>query len=362
MTDSNAGVLRVGIVGASAGNSWASRSHVPAIAATDGLRLTAVATSRRETALASAEQFGADHAFVGVEQMAASDAVDLIVVAVRVPYHREVVKAVLEAGKHVYCEWPLGVDRAEAQQMSMDALRAPGRNAVGLQARSSPAVRYLRDLVHDGYLGTVESCSITAFSQRGADPVTPAKRYLFDRSTGANLLTIETGHLVDAVSFVLGEPREIHSHTALRRPSLMDFDGGRFRPDTPDTVNAHWVSVEGALVSMHVAQGARSLFKTEISIIGSAGALHLSTTEPGGIQMAPLELRGATGAAASLHPLPVPERYSSVPDPGVESAKNVAEALAAFAKDIRERTSVVPDFAHAAARHATLEKFSRTLR
>lgn len=66
--------LRVGI-GASAGNSWASRSHIPAVAAVDGLTLTSIATSRPETAQASAEQFGVKNAFVGTQAMVESDEV-----------------------------------------------------------------------------------------------------------------------------------------------------------------------------------------------------------------------------------------------------------------------------------------------
>lgn len=345
--------MKVGIVGASAGNSWASRSHVPAIAAVDGMTLTSVATSRRESAEASARQFGAVNGFVGVEEMAQSDDVDLVIVAVKVPHHRQLVQAVLDAGKHVYCEWPLGADLREAEQMASDAASAPGRNAVGLQARSSPTLRYLRDLLRDGYIGSIESCSGTAFSQRGADPVTPAKRYLFENQPGANLSTIEAGHLVDALAFLFGEPDEFLSHSTLRRPSLSDSQGGSFQPETADTVTI-LMDVGGAPVSVHLAQGTHALFTTEISILGSSGAFHLSTTAPGGIQMAPLELRAAGTTTGLLELLEVPDSYRTVQDPGLASAVNVAEALNAFLNDIRNGSQTVPDFGDAVVRHRTI--------
>lgn len=348
--------LRVGIVGASPGKSWASRSHIPAIAAVEGLTLTAVATSRPETARAAAEQFGAAHAFVGAEGMAASAEVDLVIVAVKVPAHRAVVRAALEAGKHVYCEWPLGVDRTEAEQMAAQAERAAGRHAVGLQARSSPTLRYLRDLIDAGYIGDVESCSVTAYSQRGADPVTSAKRYLFEKTSGANLLTIETGHLLDAVCFLLGEPDTVRSHAALRRGLLPDAGGTLFSPDTADTLTAAMLTGTGAPVSLHLAQGTHGLFTTELSIVGSGGALRLNTTAPGGIQMAPLELLGTKSKTTALEKLPVPASYNSTADSGPPTALNVAEALNAFVSDIQNGTRTIPDFDHAVQRHRTLEQ------
>src|SRR3546814_5692300 len=43
--------------------------------------------------------------------------VDVVSVCVRVPAHRELVMLALEAGKHVYCEWPLGRDTDEAAEL-----------------------------------------------------------------------------------------------------------------------------------------------------------------------------------------------------------------------------------------------------
>ena len=39
-------------------------------------------------------------------------------VVVRVPFHHEMSMAALNAGKHVFTEWPLGANLAEAQDMA----------------------------------------------------------------------------------------------------------------------------------------------------------------------------------------------------------------------------------------------------
>jgi predicted dehydrogenase len=58
----------------------------------------------------------------------------------------------IDAGKVVYCEWPLARNLGEARELA-PAARAKGlRTVVGLQGRTGPAVRCVRDLVADGYL------------------------------------------------------------------------------------------------------------------------------------------------------------------------------------------------------------------
>ena len=49
--------------------------------------------------------------------MVASPELDAVAVVVRVPSHYAPAKASLEAGKHVYCEWPLGRTTAEAIEL-----------------------------------------------------------------------------------------------------------------------------------------------------------------------------------------------------------------------------------------------------
>jgi predicted dehydrogenase len=85
---------------------------------------------------------------------------DLVTVSVKVPDHYEPVMAAIEAGKHVYCEWPLGRDTAEAERMLGAAERRGIRHAVGLQGQVSPAINYVKDLIAEGYVGRVLSATM----------------------------------------------------------------------------------------------------------------------------------------------------------------------------------------------------------
>src|SRR6202022_796511 len=138
-------------VGANAEASWAKVSHVPAINGLPGLKLAAVATRNERSARQAAEAFGADRWFSDPFAMIRDDLIDVITIAVKVPAHRELVLAALDAGKAVYCEAPLGRTVAEAEEMAgaVGSLHA----AIGLQGRLNPAARLAAQLISSGKIG-----------------------------------------------------------------------------------------------------------------------------------------------------------------------------------------------------------------
>src|SRR4029078_6647095 len=125
--------LRVGIVGASPGRGFASIAHISALQALPGLEITAVCTTRQESADATARHYGIPLAFADPAKLAQHPDVDLVTVCVKVPDHYAPVMAAIDAGKQVYCEWRLGRDTAEAVRMLEAAERRGVRHAVGLQ-------------------------------------------------------------------------------------------------------------------------------------------------------------------------------------------------------------------------------------
>src|SRR5712691_10958012 len=113
--------IRVGIVRATVttgGSGWGAHAHVPALHALPEYELRAVCTAHEDTAKASAAAFGAELAFHDINAMVAHPDIDVVVVSVRVPIHYELVMPALRAGKAVFCEWPLGANLAEAEEMA----------------------------------------------------------------------------------------------------------------------------------------------------------------------------------------------------------------------------------------------------
>ncbi len=130
--------IRVGIVGANPQRGFAPIAHIPALQALPEFAITAVCTTRQESADAAARHYGIPLAFADAGLLARHPEVDLITISVKVPDHYPPVMAAIEAGKHVYCEWPLGRNTEEATRMLDAAGRKGIRHAVGLQRQTSP--------------------------------------------------------------------------------------------------------------------------------------------------------------------------------------------------------------------------------
>ncbi|MGE3908870.1 MAG: Gfo/Idh/MocA family protein [Chloroflexota bacterium] len=352
--------IRVGIVGATVtqgGSGWGANAHVPALHGLPDYELKAVCTAHEDTAKASAAAFGADLAFHDFEEMVAHPEIDLIAVVVRVPGHHALVMSALEAGKAVFCEWPLGADVAEAQDMANLASVRKATTIVGLQARSDPAIMYARDLVQQGYIGEIVGARMGAVSQavtrRGLGRI-----WQGDRRNGANTMTIAGGHAIDALCFVLGEFEEVSARLATRITEWHNTDTGEtMQVDSPD-----WISVSGRL-----GQGAEVSFLTttvpfgpsgnRFEIYGRDGTLVLSG---GSSNVGPNQLHGTRGNEP-LTAMQPPERYTLIPDSiPAGPARNVAQEYARLAQAMSAGEAYETDFAHAVTRHALIAAIERS--
>src|SRR6184192_3820510 len=112
--------IRVGIIGANPDRGWAAQAHIPALRSLAAdFEITALSTSRRESADAASKLFAVPTAFDNHEELVNSPGVDVVAVTVKVPYHLELATAALGAGKSVYCEWPLGNGLDEAETLEI---------------------------------------------------------------------------------------------------------------------------------------------------------------------------------------------------------------------------------------------------
>jgi predicted dehydrogenase len=352
--------IRVGIVGATVtqgGSGWGQHAHVPALKALPNYELKAVCTSHEDTAKASAAAFGAERAFHRFSDMTADKDVDLVVVCVRVPGHRELVVAGLQAGKPVLCEWPLGKNLAEAEEMAGLARQRSLPTIVGLQARSAPAILYARDLIREGYIGEVLTASLTcvapAVLQRG-----PGRIWQGVRANGANVLTITGGHAIDALCAVLGEFSDVSARVSTRIPEWRTPEGKAVPVDSPDSINVVGRMTSGAEVSVNVAAVPSNPSGNRIEIFGREGAIVLRAE--GSFNTGSSEVFAGKGKEA-MAAMPVPAKYKVVPaGTPAGQAYNVAQAYARAADALRGRGSFDVDFNLAVQRHKLIDAIERS--
>ncbi|WP_067814483.1 Gfo/Idh/MocA family protein [Actinomadura kijaniata] len=360
--------VRVGIIGANAdpGRGWAAVAHVPALAAAPGLALTAVGTSREDSAREAARAFGVPHAFADAGALAAHPEVDLVTVAVKVPHHAELVRAALKAGKHVLSEWPLALTTEEARSLAAEAEAAGVRHAIGLQARHSPGVRYARELVAEGRIGRV--LAVTAYSARphGADGRYPAaSAYTADSANGAGLLEVAGGHVLDALQFVAGDIAELSAHLSRQVSHYTVAETGEtFERTAPDQVLVHATLAGGAVASVHLSDRKAANPRTRLEIAGTDGDLVLVTDLPdprdAQLQIGAARVLEARTGERGWRELPVPDRFRTVRGVPEATVRNVAEQYAALAADIRTGGAPVADFGHAVRLHGLLDAVRRS--
>lgn len=345
------GRIGVGLIGYEVGRSWAAIAHVPALRGLPEFEIAAVSTTREESARAAAADIGIAPWFTSAQDLVACPQVDVVAVTVKVPHHLALVEAAIAAGKHVYCEWPLGNGLTEAEAMAARASAAGVRGVVGLQARCAPAMAYVRDLVAAGEIGEVLSTTMLGTGLQWADWVDPPNTYLLDKHNGATMLTIPLGHSVDALCHCLGEFTQVSATRAIRQPLVRRTDTGEMLRKTSEDQWAVTGTLEcGAVAAVHYRAGSSRSVNFLWEINGTKGDLRIEA-DSGHAQIFDLRLSGGFGEERTVRALDVPARYRWVP-PGIEGAGiNVAQVYARFADDLRNGTRTAPDFADAVVRH-----------
>ena len=353
--------IRVGIIGANPDRGWAKLAHIPALKSlSEDFEITALSTSRRESAQAASKLFGVAQSFDNHLELVNCPNVDLVVIAVRVPRHLELVRAALEAGKAVFCEWPLGNGLKEAQEMTELAKSSGNLAFVGLQARSAPSISYLRDLIKEGYVGEVLSTTLVGSGMGWGPTGQMYNTYTQEKKNGATMLSIPFGHTSDAMCYCLGEVGELSATMALRRSSYTIGESNQLQPrTTEDQIMVSGLLDGGATFSIHYRGGSSRGTNLLWEINGTDGDVQV-IADSGHAQMVELTLRGGRGAQSCLDVLPVPERYRWVPPQGPST--NVAQAYVRLAHDYRQGTHLCPTFEDALTRHRMLEAIETSAR
>ena len=351
--------IRVGIVGANPSRGFASIAHIPALQALPDFEISAVCTTRQDSADAAARHYGVPLAFCDAEKLAQHPDVDLVTVSVKVPDHYLPVMAAIEAGKHVYCEWPLGRNTDEAVRMRDAANRKGVRHAVGLQGQVSPAINYTKDLIAEGYVGRVLSATMIGCAPNWGPTHRPCLPGRFRERRQSD--DDHRRSSIDALCYCLGEFRELAAFAVSQRDRIPVEETGELIAKTvPDQLVVNGIVGDGTVVSFQIRGGMNRGTAFLFEIHGEQGDLQLTATSRASMQRQELNVRGARGDEKELAELPIPGKYRWVPE-GIapNSRYNVAQLYARLAEGIRDGKPVSPGFDAAVTRHRLIDAIVR---
>ena len=346
--------IRLGFVGANVRSTWASLSHYPALMASPDVVMTAVCTTKPESAEEARKAFGAKLAFTDFRQMVASKEIDAVAVVVRVPLHYEPTKAAIEAGKPVYTEWPLGRNTAEAEELAALARAKGVPTAVGLQSRVSPALLYMKELIETGYVGEVLSCHADCMRD-GALERHSSRTWQRDATLGANPLTIANGHVIDALRFVVGNFTRVSAMVTTQAKQWLQTDTKQLVDVTsPDNILVSGKVASGAVASVHVAAVPWAGGGFRMVIYGREGTL-VATGDISSQRGQMLRVQGAK-RSHELADLPIPDRFTWVPPAFPRGDPfNVGQMYKLFADAVRTGQNRLPTFDTAVDLHRFLD-------
>jgi predicted dehydrogenase len=301
--------VRVGILGAGA---WAKFAHIPGYKRDTRCELVAIADPVIERAQEFASEFGIPDVYGSHEELIARDDIQLVDVCTPSATHFALSWAALDAGKHVLCEKPVAYDYTETLRAAAFAKSKGLKTKLGFTFRYSPAMRYMKELIDDGFVGTPFIFNGYEQNSQWLDPQTPLRQVDIeaDQSViqvssleGYGAPIMDIGHLFMGSRFeqVVGTMRNFIPERMVRQTGTMM----RMNIDDGDIFIGEFASgAIGSIQTSFVTVG--NYPGIEARVYGSKGALICRLVEENGICEV---LKAATGDQVEFRELEIPARF-----------------------------------------------------
>lgn len=202
MTQLRWGILSTGSI---------ARTFAKALADVPEAELVAVGSRNQASADAFAKEFDVPRAHARYEALAQDENVDVIYIGTPHVFHKENTLMCLEAGKHVLCEKPLALNRAEVAEMIEKAEDKKLFLMEALWTRFLPHMLRLRELIAEGVLGDVRMLH----ANFGFSVEVDKDSRLFDPKLGGGSLLDVGIYPLMLAQWLFGSPEEVVSFACL---------------------------------------------------------------------------------------------------------------------------------------------------
>ncbi|HUT35849.1 MAG TPA: Gfo/Idh/MocA family oxidoreductase [Planctomycetota bacterium] len=246
------------------------------------IRRAVVCTAHRETAHRAAEHGGYERAVTDYRRVVEDPAVDVVHVCTPNAAHREACVAALEAGKHVYCDKPLALNVAEAEEIVAAADSAPQvRHQMTFQYRFLPATLRAKELMEAGFVGRLFSYRAAYLHAGYVEADRPMSWRLDAAASGGGALFDLGAHVIDLMRHLAGEVASVSARCKTFITERPNGKGGRAPVEVDDLALMQVELAGGALGTIEcsrLATGTNDELRFELH--GEQGALRFNLMDP----------------------------------------------------------------------------------
>jgi predicted dehydrogenase len=316
----------VGIIGA--GNI--SDQYLTNLTSFPDVRVLAIGDLLEDRAAVQAAKYGVPRSG-GVDLVLNDPDIDIVVNLTIPAVHVEVSEAIIAAGKHVWTEKPIGIDREESRRLLEKADAAGLRVGVAPDTVLGPGVQTAKRAIARGDIGRPLFAQ-TTFQWQGPEIFHPNPAFLYAKG-GGPLLDMGP-YYVSALVHVFGPVASVAAlglqGTPTRRVQVGELTGQEFPVEVPSTLS----------VLMDFEQGgqAQSLYSTDSPLLRQ-GIVEITGTEGTLVIPDPNTFGGAITITRPLGemvipPAPIVQEVLDVPQEGVLAGRGLG--LLDMARSIRD--------------------------
>lgn len=262
--------MKIGILGC--GNI--SNAYFAGAKKFDILEVKSCADIRPEAATAKAEEHKVKA--VTIEEMLADPEIKIIVNLTVPKAHYEVGMRILEAGKHLYCEKPLGINREEGRKLMLKAKEKGLRAGCAPDTFLGAGMQTCRKLIDDGWIG--DPIAGTAHMMgRGPAAWHPNPAFFYDIGGGPML---DLGpYYVTALIFLLGPVKSVLGHSSAAFKELTagaeNVKGMKFPVNVPTHESGIMLFHGGASINLTMSFDVMKHTHRPIEIYGTQGSIQV---------------------------------------------------------------------------------------
>ena len=329
------------------------------------------ARAREAQALLGFERYTADW-----KQVIADPEVELVNITAPNNMHLEIARAAAEAGKHIFCEKPVGRNPQETAAIEDAARQAGVLTCVGYNYRWTPLVQYARQLIEEGRLGRLTHYRGRFFAGYASNPHAVLSWRFQREVAGLGTLGDLMSHVVDMAQMIAGPIKRLVGNRETfvpQRPLATPGEGTHFtvRTDGPtgEVTNEDYVGAlvqfsngaHGTLEGCRVISGPQCQMAFEVH--GTRGALNWDFERMNEIHLFLSDSDGGHNGYTRIMSGPEhPFHAAFNPGPGVGLGYEDLKVIEAyqFLKSIRDGCQGEPAFCEALAVSKVLGAIERS--